>query len=46
MQSKLHCKLCYLQMLPYRDAITYTIVIIILFMFANGMFGKRDQEKV
>jgi branched-chain amino acid transport system permease protein len=32
--------------MPYRDAITYTIVVIILSIFPNGIFGKRDQEKV
>jgi len=32
--------------MPYRDAITYTIVVIILSIFPNGIFGKRTQEKV
>ncbi len=32
--------------MPYRDAITYTVVVIILSFFPNGIFGKRDQEKV
>ena len=32
--------------MPYRDAITYTVVVIILSVFPNGIFGKRDQEKV
>lgn len=32
--------------MPFRDAITYTIVVIILSIFPNGIFGKRAQEKV
>ena len=32
--------------MPYREAITYTIVVLILSVFPNGIFGKRVQEKV
>ena len=33
-------------MISNHDGITYTIVVIILSIFANGMFGKREQEMV
>ena len=32
--------------MPYRDAVTYTLVVIILSIFPNGIFGKKTQEKV
>lgn len=32
--------------MPFREAITYTIVVGILTIFPNGIFAKRVQEKV
>jgi branched-chain amino acid transport system permease protein len=31
---------------PYRDALTFVLVIVVLSLFPNGLFGKRVAEKV
>lgn len=31
---------------PYRDALTFILVIVVLSLFPNGLFGKRVAEKV
>lgn len=32
--------------IPYRDALTFVLVIVVLSLFPNGLFGKRVAEKV
>ncbi len=31
---------------PYRDALTFVLVVVVLSLFPNGLFGKRVAEKV
>jgi len=32
--------------IPYRDALSFVLVIVVLSLFPNGLFGKRVAEKV
>ena len=33
-------------LVPYRDALAFVLVIVVLSLFPNGLFGKRVTEKV
>ena len=33
-------------LMPYRDALTYSLVIGVLMVFPNGLFGNKSNEKV